>query len=133
PRGAAARKPALLIGTLNMSLERPTSASDFAPVPLMCRTHQMAPRSAPRAGAATGATGGHRADRGASERRTGAMADATAGPDLGPLLDSIAFDPAGLVPAIAQQHDTGEVLMMALMNRDSVAETLATGRACYWS
>jgi len=61
------------------------------------------------------------------------MADATAGPDLGPLLDSIAFDPAGLVPAIAQQHDTGEVLMMAWMNRESVAETLATGRACYWS
>ena len=49
------------------------------------------------------------------------------------LIDLIAFDPAGLVPAVAQQHDTGEVLMVAWMNRDAVAETLATGRVCYWS
>ena len=49
------------------------------------------------------------------------------------LLDAIAFDRAGLVPAVAQQHDTGEVLMVAWMNRDAVAETLATGRVCYWS
>ena len=49
------------------------------------------------------------------------------------ILDAIAFDAAGLVPAIAQQHDTGEVLMMAWMNRDAVAETLATGRVCYFS
>ncbi len=52
---------------------------------------------------------------------------------LAPLLDEIRFDTNGLVPAIAQQHDTGEVLMMAWMNRDSIAETLATGRVCYWS
>ncbi|NJN46921.1 MAG: phosphoribosyl-AMP cyclohydrolase [Candidatus Competibacteraceae bacterium] len=39
----------------------------------------------------------------------------------------------GLVPAIAQQHDTGEVLMMAWMNRESLEETLRTGRVCYWS
>ena len=37
------------------------------------------------------------------------------------------------MPAIAQQHDSGEVLMMAWMNRDAVIETLATGRVCYWS
>ncbi len=49
------------------------------------------------------------------------------------VLDAIAFDANGLVPAIAQQHDTGEVLMMAWMNRESVAETLATGRVCYFS
>ena len=49
------------------------------------------------------------------------------------LLGAIAFDADGLVPAIAQQHDTGEVLMMAWMNRDAVRETLATGRVCYWS
>jgi phosphoribosyl-AMP cyclohydrolase len=49
------------------------------------------------------------------------------------LLDTIAFDANGLVPAIAQQHDTGEVLMLAWMNRDAVAETLATGRVCYYS
>ena len=48
-------------------------------------------------------------------------------------LDAIAFGPDGLVPAIAQQHDSGEVLMLAWMNREAVAETLATGRVCYWS
>src|SRR5579863_7616293 len=49
------------------------------------------------------------------------------------LLDAIAFDANGLVPAIAQQHDTGEVLMLAWMNRAAVAETLATGQAVYFS
>jgi phosphoribosyl-AMP cyclohydrolase len=48
-------------------------------------------------------------------------------------LDSVAFDGNGLVPAIAQQHDTGEVLMMAWMNRAAIEETLSTGRVCYWS
>ena len=45
----------------------------------------------------------------------------------------IQFDAQGLVPAIAQQHDTGEVLMMAWMDREAVAETMRRGRACYWS
>jgi phosphoribosyl-AMP cyclohydrolase len=45
----------------------------------------------------------------------------------------IQYNADGLIPAIAQQHDTGEVLMMAWMNAESVAETLATGRVCYWS
>ena len=49
------------------------------------------------------------------------------------LPDHIHYDANGLVAAIAQQHDTGEVLMLAWMNRDAVAETLATGRVCYWS
>jgi len=49
------------------------------------------------------------------------------------LLDAIAFDERGLVPAIAQQHDSGEILMVAWMNRDALAETVATGRVCYWS
>src|SRR5579875_1437536 len=49
------------------------------------------------------------------------------------VLAAIRFDANGLVPAIAQQHDTGEVLMMAWMNEDAVRETLATGRACYFS
>lgn len=48
-------------------------------------------------------------------------------------LAEIRFDAAGLVPAIAQQHDTGEILMMAWMNREAVAETLTTGRVCYFS
>ena len=46
---------------------------------------------------------------------------------------AIQFDSDGLVPAIAQQHDTGEVLMMAWMNREAVRETIATNRVCYWS
>lgn len=48
-------------------------------------------------------------------------------------LAAVKFDANGLVPAIAQQHDTGEVLMMAWMNRDAIEETLRTGRVCYWS
>jgi phosphoribosyl-AMP cyclohydrolase len=49
------------------------------------------------------------------------------------VLAEVAFNEAGLVPAIAQQHDTGEVLMLAWMSRESIAETLATGQVCYWS
>ena len=49
------------------------------------------------------------------------------------LLGAIVFDANGLVPAIAQQHDTGEVLMLAWMNREAVVETLASGRVCYFS
>ena len=49
------------------------------------------------------------------------------------VIEHIRFDNRGLVPAVAQQHDTGEVLMMAWMNRESVIETLTTGRVCYWS
>jgi len=48
-------------------------------------------------------------------------------------LKEIKFGPDGLVPAIAQQHDTGEVLMMAWMNRDAVRVSLTESRACYWS
>ena len=49
------------------------------------------------------------------------------------ILDKITFDSNGLVPAIAQQHDSGDVLMMAWMNADAIRETLATGTVCYWS
>jgi phosphoribosyl-AMP cyclohydrolase len=48
-------------------------------------------------------------------------------------LEEIKFDPDGLVPAIAQQHDTGEVLMMAWMNRDAIRASLTEGHAYYWS
>jgi phosphoribosyl-AMP cyclohydrolase len=48
-------------------------------------------------------------------------------------LDAINFTDEGLVPAIAQQHDTGEVLMLAWMNRESITETMTTGQVCYWS
>ena len=49
------------------------------------------------------------------------------------VLAAIRFDEAGLVPAIAQQFDSGEVLMMAWMDREAVAATLSTGRVHYWS
>src|SRR5437588_13060245 len=46
----------------------------------------------------------------------------------------IDFDKSGgLVPAIAQDADTGEVLMLAWMNREAFDETVRTGRACYFS
>lgn len=53
--------------------------------------------------------------------------------DSSAALAALSFNADGLVPAIAQQHDTGEVLMMAWMNRDAVIETLHTGRVCYFS
>lgn len=49
------------------------------------------------------------------------------------LVASLAFDDRGLVPAIAQQEGTGEVLMMAWMNAESLQLTLETGWATYWS
>jgi phosphoribosyl-AMP cyclohydrolase len=49
------------------------------------------------------------------------------------ILAALRFDANGLVPAIAQDADHGDVLMMAWMNADSVRETLATRRVCYWS
>ena len=52
----------------------------------------------------------------------------------------MAFDPAslkyndqGLIPAIAQDETTGDVLMMAWMNAEAVTQTLATGKVIYWS
>ncbi len=47
--------------------------------------------------------------------------------------ETLCYDGNGLVPAIAQDHETGAVLMMAWMTRATVAQTLATGRATYWS
>jgi len=49
------------------------------------------------------------------------------------LFDVVAFDDDGLVPAIAQDAETDEVLMMAYMTEDSLRETLETGRMVYWS
>jgi len=49
------------------------------------------------------------------------------------MLNALAWNADGLIPAIAQQHDSGEVLMLAWMNREALAETIATGRVCYWS
>ena len=49
------------------------------------------------------------------------------------MLAAIQFDTQGLVPAVAQQQGSGEVLMMAYMDRDAIVETMRTGRVCYWS
>ena len=49
------------------------------------------------------------------------------------LIKIIKFNKDGLVPAIAQQHNTGEVLMLAWMNKDSIQQTLTTNQVCYWS
>jgi phosphoribosyl-AMP cyclohydrolase len=46
---------------------------------------------------------------------------------------SLKYDANGLIPCIAQDHQTGEVLMFAWMTADAVAQTLATGRVTYWS
>lgn len=49
------------------------------------------------------------------------------------VLAGLRFNGAGLLPAIAQQFDTGDVLMLAWMNREAIEETLASGQVCYWS
>lgn len=48
-------------------------------------------------------------------------------------LDAVTFNSDGLVPAIAQCVDTGHILMMAWMNKESLAMTFAEGRMVYWS
>ena len=49
------------------------------------------------------------------------------------VIETLPFNADGLIPAISQQFDSGEVLMMAWMNRESLEETLSTGRVCYFS
>ena len=53
--------------------------------------------------------------------------------DLQPLLDAATFNSDGLVAAIAQDDVTGDVLMLAYMNRDTLRQTLETGVMTYWS
>ncbi len=48
-------------------------------------------------------------------------------------ISRVKFDANGLVPAIAQQHDSGKVLMLAWMNEDALRQTLLTGDVTYWS
>ena len=52
---------------------------------------------------------------------------------LNRLLSELSFDANGLIPAIAQQYDSGEVLMMAWMNKEAVKATLTENRGVYWS
>jgi phosphoribosyl-AMP cyclohydrolase len=49
------------------------------------------------------------------------------------ILAALKFNADGLIPAIAQQHDSGEILMMAWMNAEAIEETIATSRVCYFS
>jgi phosphoribosyl-AMP cyclohydrolase len=53
--------------------------------------------------------------------------------DLLPVFGAIRFNADGLVPAVAQQFDSGEVLMLAWMNREAVEETVRSGYVCYFS
>ena len=48
-------------------------------------------------------------------------------------LQNLKYDSNGLIPAIVQDHQTGQVLMMAWMNRDTLAATLTTKEVTYWS
>src|SRR4028119_2205554 len=68
--------------------------------------------------------GGPGLDRRDPARGTGAMA-------FDP--ETLTFDARGLVPAVAQDAETGEVLMLAWMNAEAVRRTLETGRVTYWS
>jgi len=47
--------------------------------------------------------------------------------------DNIKFDENGLIPAVIQDYKTGDVLMVAYMNRESLEKTLAVGKTCFWS
>ena len=49
------------------------------------------------------------------------------------IADRLKRDADGLVPAVVQQHDSGEVLMVGWMDDEALARTIATGRATYWS
>lgn len=48
-------------------------------------------------------------------------------------LKSLKYNKQGLIPAIAQDYKTGEVLMLAYMNKESLRRTIKLGKACYWS
>lgn len=49
------------------------------------------------------------------------------------ILDELKFDNAGLIPAIIQDYENNEVLMMAFMNREALQKTMESGRVCFWS
>ncbi|RLK49215.1 phosphoribosyl-AMP cyclohydrolase [Microbacterium telephonicum] len=53
--------------------------------------------------------------------------------DVDKILPRVTFTADGLVPAIIQQHDTGEVLMLAWMDAEALRRTLTTGRVTFWS
>ena len=72
-----------------------------------------------------GSAYGHASERGRRPRSPSAL-----DPEIAARLKR---DPAGLVPAVAQQYDTGEVLMVGWMDDEALHLTLTTGRCTYWS
>ncbi len=82
-----------------------------------------------------GADPGTRLDSAQAASDAAFASGAVQSPDqsLGTWLDAVQFDAQGLIPAIAQDAQQGDILMVAWMNRESLAETVATGRAVYWS
>jgi phosphoribosyl-AMP cyclohydrolase len=73
-----------------------------------------------------------KADRHTEESRT--VPASVPKSDLDPAIAArLKRDPAGLVPAVVQEHGTGQVLMLAWMDDEALHRTLATGRATYWS
>ena len=68
-----------------------------------------------------------------SKSGAGSLDGITPGTGIEAALQQLTLTEEGLIPAIAQQHDTGEVLMLAWMNLESLRETLASGRVVYWS
>ena len=61
------------------------------------------------------------------------MANPTKNRTYAELINKLKFNNDGLIPVIAQSHDSREVLMMAWMNCDAIINTLETGRVCYYS
>lgn len=61
------------------------------------------------------------------------QAERGASQPLAAVLDAVPWNANGLITAIAQQHDSGEVLMLAWMNRAALEETLSSAQVCYWS
>ena len=75
-----------------------------------------------------------RPTRARAARHNGPVSDATAAPALDPEVAALLKrDPAGLVAAVVQQHDTGDVLMVGWMNDEALARTLTEGRVTFWS
>jgi phosphoribosyl-AMP cyclohydrolase len=73
----------------------------------------------------------HRPEDSTGHNRAVAPADPS---DLDPAIAArLKRDPAGLVAAVVQQHDSGEVLMVGWMDDEALHRTLTTGRATYWS
>jgi phosphoribosyl-AMP cyclohydrolase len=55
------------------------------------------------------------------------------GGNLDAILDGMKYDAAGLVPAVIQDEEDGQVLMVAYMNREALRRTLTEGKTCFWS